>query len=172
MPAPGRSTPIDRVNKADVPIGLVERGEVFEQGAAFRVVHVFVFDRRSHLLLQQLGARRDRNPLRWGSSVAAYLHAGEDYFEAATRRLREELNLTTELTKHGSTFMIDQGSRKFITLYTTESEQPEIREPEHIQSIVFMPLEQIERQLETEPDRFTETFRHMFAFYRATSSLV
>jgi 16S rRNA (adenine1518-N6/adenine1519-N6)-dimethyltransferase len=78
VPAPGRSTPIDRVNKADVPIGLVERGEVFEQGAAFRVVHVFVLDRRGHLLLQQLGARRDRNPLRWGSSVAAYLHAGED----------------------------------------------------------------------------------------------
>src|ERR1700747_2339042 len=105
MPAPRASALIDRVDPADRPVGKVRRGEVFEKRAGFRVVHVFVFDWEGQLLLQQLGRHRDRNPLKWGSSVAGYLNAGEDYLEAAQRRLREELRLETPLAKFGSAVM-------------------------------------------------------------------
>jgi Isopentenyldiphosphate isomerase len=171
MPAPTESSLIDRVDNADRPVGVVSRGQVFALAVPFRVVHIFVFNRKGELLLQQLGKNRRRNPLRWGSSVAGYLHSGEDYVDAAKRRLAEELNLRTPLMKFGATVMIDQGCRKFITLYTTVATRPRILEPDHIEKVQFWPISKIEQRLSSAPGDFTETFRHVFRFYQSTSAI-
>lgn len=173
MPAPRASALIDRVDPADKPVGKVRRAEVFEERAGFRVVHIFVFDREGQLLLQQLGRHRDRNPLKWGSSVAGYLNAGEDYLEAAQRRLREELRLETPLAKFGSAVMPDQEARKFITLYLTKADQSAVTvaEPGHIESVRFEAVPAIRRQIEQWPENFTETFRFLFRFYLSTLRL-
>lgn len=94
---------IEVVNEANEPVGTVPRAEVFDRGANFRTVHVLPFNARGDLLLQQLSSHRERHPLSWGSSVAGYLHAGEDYVTAARRRLREELALEIPLTADGVT---------------------------------------------------------------------
>lgn len=173
MPAPSTSAQIDWVDPADKPIGKVRRGEVFSRGAGFRVVHVFLFNENGELLLQQLGRNRDRNPLKLGSSVAGYLNAGEDYLEGATRRLREELGLSTSLTKFGSAVMPDKGARKFITLYLTDTYASKVTlaEPGHIESLRFEPISEIHRQVEQRPGNFTETFLFLFRFYLSTMRL-
>ena len=170
MPAPRASAPIDRVDPADRPVGRVRRAEVFEQQAGFRVVHIFVFDAEGRLLLQQLGRNRDRNPLKWGSSVAGYLNAGEDYLEAARRRLREELLLDTPLAKFGSAVMPDREARKFITLYVTKAEQRavSVAEPDHIEALRFETVPAVRTQIEQWPENFTETFHFLFRFYLST----
>lgn len=172
MPAPSKLSPIDWVDEADRPVRQIERGRVFEVDAKFRVVHVFVFNPQGDLLLQQLGKKRERNPLKWGSSVAGYLHAGESYADGATRRLNEELGLRTALVKHGSISMQDHSSTKFITLYKTVATDPQIQEPDHIKALEYRPLAEISERLETEPEQFTETFRYVFRFFLATSQLV
>jgi isopentenyldiphosphate isomerase len=171
MAAPSASTLIDRVDDYDRPIGVVERGAVFEQHANFRVVHIFVFDTAGRLLLQKLGHKRERNPLRWGSSVAGYLYAGESYHAAARRRLREELGLEAELDPVGRTMMIDRGSRKFIMLFrtTVSANEPRIAEKDHIEDIRFWELTEIEEALARDPEIFTETFRHVFSFFKAVT---
>jgi isopentenyl-diphosphate delta-isomerase len=171
MPAPSPSALVDTVDSADRPIGTVPREAVFARAAGFRVVHVFVFDPEGRLLLQRLGRRRKRNPLKWGSSVAGYLHAGEAHLEAATRRLREELGLETGLAKHGSLWMSDRGCRKFVTLYTTCASDPRIGEPEHIEEIAFWSTVEVERGLAERPEEFTETFRFVYRFYESISRL-
>ena len=169
MPAPTLHSLLDRVDDTDQPVGRVQRGDVFRLGAGFRVVHVFVQDHGGRLLLQQVGASRDRSPLRWGSSVAGYLHAGESYVEAARRRLAEELGLDTPLTKLGAVRMPDDGATKFIELYGTASESAAIREPGHIERIDHWPLDEVERALDAEPERFTETFPYVFGIFRVAS---
>jgi isopentenyl-diphosphate delta-isomerase len=171
MPAPSASTPIDWVDAADRPVATVRRSEVFRRRAGFRVVHIFVFNDRGEMLLQQLGRQRDRNPLKWGSSVAGYLNAGEEYLEAAVRRLREELGLTTQLAKFGSAVMPDQGARKFITLYVTTASHPQVTEPGHIEGVLFKPISEIQSQMKDWPDNFTETFLFLFGFYLSTLRL-
>lgn len=158
MAAPSASGLIDRVDEYDRPIGVVERGSVFEQRANFRVVHIFVFDTTGRLLLQRLGRKRERNPLRWGSSVAGYLHAGESYKAAARRRLREELDLEAPLDPVGKTMMIDRGCRKFIMLYrtTVSASEPRIAEKEHIEEIRFWELREIEEWLARNSEAFTD----------------
>lgn len=172
MPAPNPWSPVDVVDDADRPIGSIERGRVLETGAKFRVVHIFLFNPQGELLLQQLSSERERNPLKWGSSVAGYLHAGESYADGATRRLREELGMETPLVKHGSISMQDHSSTKFITLYKTRTATaPHIVEPGHIESIRFWSLRELREELSRNPEQFTETFRYVFRFFEATSRL-
>lgn len=169
MAAPSASSPIDVVDERDRPVGTIERGRVLEEGKAFRVAHVWLVHQDS-LLLQQLGRHRRRHPLQWGSSVAAYLHAGETYSEAAERRLREELALHQPLRLFTLTRMQDEESLKSIALYLTEVSRPdlpEIREPLHIETLRFWTRAEIERELATRPETFTETFRHLYAVFTA-----
>jgi isopentenyldiphosphate isomerase len=167
MPAPTAATLIDVVNTRDEAVGRTPRGQVLEAGQNFRTTHVFVLNGRGELLLQRLSPARERHPHRWGSSVAAYLYAGEDYAEAARRRLAEELGLTSPLDEMGKLEMIDERSLKFVCLFKTQADQPSIREPGHIDGLEFLPLDWIRTAVAEDPDRFTPTFRDLFAkFWR------
>jgi isopentenyldiphosphate isomerase len=172
MPAPGSSSLVDWVDAADKPIAQVPRKEVFLRRAGFRVVHIFVFNEEGSLLLQQLGKDRERSPLKWGSSVAGYLNAGEQYLDGAVRRLWEELAVEAPLSKFGSVVMLDQGARKFITLYLASASGVVVNEPGHIESLRFESVANVEAWLSRSPDDFTETFRFLFRFYRSTLDLI
>lgn len=165
MPAPTLTTPIDIVDEQDQPVGLMERGQVLAAGANFRVAHIFVFDDAGRLLLQQLGQVRTRNPLRWGSSVAAYLHAGETYDEAAQRRLREELGLDVPVSFVDKVRMRDHNSTKFIGLYRAHAHRARNAEPEHLERLEYRDLAWVADALEREPELFTETFALLFPHY-------
>jgi isopentenyl-diphosphate Delta-isomerase len=172
MPAPRQNELIDLVDAVDRPVGQIKRGVVLEQEARFRVVHIFVFNPQGKLLLQRLGRNRERNPLRWGSSVAGYLNVGESYGDAAVRRLKEELGLAdTPLIKYGSIAMQDRSSTKFITLCTTVASDPRIAEPDHIEALRFWSIPKLEQELQQKPERFTETFRYVYRFFQTTSAL-
>jgi isopentenyl-diphosphate delta-isomerase len=162
---PGPTSLIDRVDDANRPIGRVRRADAFRVRANFRTVHVLVLNNDGDLLLQQLAPTRERNPCKWGSSVAGYMHAGETYRHAAQRRLAEELGLHTPLSEVGVTPMNDEGVTKFVGVYTTVSDKPQVAEPEHIEAIQFRPLSEIEQGISNQPDSYTETLRHVLDYW-------
>lgn len=162
MPAPTQASPIDIVTGDDQAVGTIRRGEALAQGANFRTAHVFITDGRGDLLLQRLARDRERHPCRWGSSVAAYLHAGETYEEAAIRRLHEELGLSLALDPVGKIQMRDMNSLKFVYLFLGRDGEPRIREPDHIGELTYRSTAEIARELTAEPDSFTPTFRRLY----------
>jgi isopentenyldiphosphate isomerase len=168
MPAPAKTSLIDWVDEEDRPVGRLPRGEVLRLGANFRTVHVFVFH-NDELLLQQLAPTRERHPERWGSSVAAYLHAGEDYEHAAHRRLAEELGLEGSLTRVGKTRMEDERSLKFVELYTLVDGPAEILEPDHIADLRYWDRDALERAIIESPECFTPTFLHLYRYLKRRS---
>lgn len=165
MPAPSPTSLIDVVDESNEPIDAVPRGEVFERRANFRTVHVLLLNGSGELLLQQLGPLRHRYPMRWGSSVAGYLRAGESYEEAAARRLSEELKLTTPVSPLGVLSMTDDGLIKFVGVFTTVADDPQIGEPDHIASLSFRPPARVREEINAHPELFTETLREVFAFW-------
>jgi isopentenyl-diphosphate delta-isomerase len=159
---------IDRVNRNDQPIGLIHRDEVFTKQASFRVVHDLVFNSRGELLVQQLASTRTRHPGYWGSSVAAYLFAGESYEAAAERRLSEELGVyNLPLRYVGKTSMVDQGSDKFIGVFAATSDGPFHFDKGHIERIEFLPRNVIHELQASGGRAFTPTFLRVLSFYES-----
>jgi 16S rRNA (adenine1518-N6/adenine1519-N6)-dimethyltransferase len=162
MPSPTSSNLIDVVDSHDREIGTVPRGAVLERGENFRTAHVFVFDRHGDLLLQRLAPERPRHPDRWGSSVAAYLFAGESYAAAAQRRLYEELEVDAPIREVGKLEMLDERSLKFVTLFFAYTDHPRIGVPTEISALAFRSTDWIEKELARAPGLFTPTFAALF----------
>lgn len=158
------------VNEQDEPVDAVPRVELRRHpGLHFRTAHLFVFDRRGHLLLQRLAAQRDRNPLRWGSSVAAYVRPGESYLDAARRRSGEELGITPSPSLIGITEMPDLRGTKHVALFRAGAGRRQVRiaEPGHIAELRWFSFDRIWDMLATDPVQFTATFVWLFARFFA-----
>jgi isopentenyl-diphosphate Delta-isomerase len=159
---------IDTVDRNDEPIGLIHRDEVFIKRASFRVAHDLIFNSRGELLVQQLASTRTRHPGYWGSSVAAYLFAGESYQAAAERRLAEELGVySVPLRYVGKTSMVDEGSEKFIGVFTATSDGPFHFDRKHIERIEFLPRNVIRELQASDARPFTPTFLKVLSFYES-----
>jgi isopentenyl-diphosphate delta-isomerase len=157
---------LDAVNEQDQRIGWVARGDVFRLKANFRVAHVFIFNHGGELLLQEIAATRSRHPGRWGSSVAAYVSSGEDYAQAAKRRLEDELGIPdANLVEIGKIQMIDEGCHKFVMLFSYRHSGPFAIDSSHIARVEFVPVDQVCESVENDPSRFTPTFVRLLDFY-------
>jgi hypothetical protein len=166
MVAPAEAMIIDEVDQADFPVGQIDRAEVFRLHAGFRVSHVFVFNSSGDLLIQRLALTRTRNPGAWGSSVASYLFASEDYDQAARRRVGEELGISAfTLGQLGKTEMIDDGCLKFISLFQLLNDGPFPYDRSHIDALEFAPVPAIKKMIEDGSRPFTPTFLRVFALY-------
>lgn len=149
---------LDRVDARDRVIGQVNRADALRFGANFRVAHLFLFNSRSEILLQQLALSRPRHPGCWGSSVAAYVASGEDYRQAIERRTRDELGVGLEnLERVCKTSMPEEGGTKFITLFTARSDGPFTVDSGHIAELQSLPLADVLRIRHSEPWTFTPT---------------
>ena len=164
----GEGMLVDAVDPNDVPVGVVQRSQVFSRKANFRVAHILVFDAKGDLLLQQLSPSRLRHPGYWGSSVAAYVFAGESYEAAAQRRLGEELQIhQARLWRIGKTSMIDEGCQKFITVFKTLRDGPLRFDRTHIERLEFVPMEEVHRLSASGIRTFTPTFLRVLSFYES-----
>jgi isopentenyl-diphosphate delta-isomerase len=138
---------IDVVDVADRKIGETERADVLSQAVNFHTVHLFLFDPAGRLLLQQLGANRDRNPLKWGASVAAYLFAGEPYEDGIRRRAFQELGIRINPDHVGKIEMVDEKSTKFVSLFRATYDGDVTPDPQHIETVRFASLMSFRRWL-------------------------
>jgi 16S rRNA (adenine1518-N6/adenine1519-N6)-dimethyltransferase len=164
--APSLTSLIDVVDEQNQPIGVVRRKDVFRLRANFRTVHVLIFNGRGELLLQRLTWTRDREPGRWGSSAAGYLHAGESYPEAARRRAAEERGIASPLTEVGVTCLHDEGIAQFLGVFTGTADHAGGTAPARLAEVAFRPLAAVEQDMAAHPDDYTETLRHVLAFWR------
>jgi isopentenyl-diphosphate delta-isomerase len=159
---------VDAVNGNDVPVSVIARAELFQRHANFRVAHDLIFNSSGELLIQKLARTRLRHPGYWGSSVAAYLFAGESYRDAAERRLAQELGVqNVNLEFIGKISMIDDGCQKFIGIFVGLYDGPFTADREQIEELEFMPLQQIHALSDSGTRLFTPTFLKVLEFYES-----
>lgn len=152
---------IDRVDDSDRVIGSIQRSDVFEQRANFRVVHVIVRNLAGDILLQKIGPGL-RHAGEWGSSVAGYLKSGESYRQAAVRKLSEELGVhAMNVTSHGRTRMHDSGCEKFIGVYSLQHAGAFTLRSPPSSDIEFLPEADLRDALRSRQRSFTATFVHV-----------
>ena len=87
------------VDKNDRISGYASRAEVHGNNLRHRAVHILIFNQIGDLYLQQRSRWKDRHPLKWDSSAAGHVTAGESYNETARRELKEELGVDVPLER-------------------------------------------------------------------------
>jgi 8-oxo-dGTP pyrophosphatase MutT (NUDIX family) len=138
---------VDIVDLSDRVVGVAPRAELVDRGLNFRVVHVLVGDRAGRLILQR-PARARRKAFQWGSSVAGHVRSGESYDQAARREYREELGVEPpELTHVGTTWLDEDGRRKFIGVFVAEDDREFRPDPEEVEFLSAHSRDQLWRFL-------------------------
>jgi 16S rRNA (adenine1518-N6/adenine1519-N6)-dimethyltransferase len=132
------------VDENDTVQGYATRAEVHGNNLRHRAVHIFIFNQSGDLYLQQRSRWKDRHPLKWDTSAAGHVNAGETYDETARRELKEELNVDVPLEKIFQMPASSHTGHEFIWGYrgfVLEAVQPNKCE---IEGGVFLPISVID----------------------------
>lgn len=111
------------VNENDEVQGVLKRGDIHALGLLHRAVHVLVFDSEGRLYLQRRSAHKDTHPGKWTTSASGHVDPEEDYAEAASRELDEELGLSLPLEEVGQIAACPRTENEFTRVFRAISKQ-------------------------------------------------
>ena len=150
----------DVVDENDNVICQKTRGEVHANKLLHRAVHVFVFNKRGDLLLQQRSMFKDAHPGVWDSSVSGHLDSGEDYAAAAVRELEEEMGIRVDEVPEeiGRISSCEETGWEHVRLYRT-SHSGSVKFPAaEVEAAAWFPLAELEAWIAARPEDFASGF--------------
>jgi 16S rRNA (adenine1518-N6/adenine1519-N6)-dimethyltransferase len=154
------------VDKNDRILGYANRPEVHGNNLRHRAVHILIFNQAGDVYLQQRSRWKDRNPLKWDSSAAGHLTAGERYDDTARRELKEELGVTMALQKMSKIPASKHTDQEFIWLYQGTATGDLEPNKSEIEQGAFFPPEIIDGWTSARPEDFAPGFLKCWKTYR------
>jgi 16S rRNA (adenine1518-N6/adenine1519-N6)-dimethyltransferase len=149
----------DVVNERNEVIGQETRGEVHKRKLLHRAVHIFVINSRGKIYLQQRSHLKDVSPLKWDSSAAGHLDAGESYAASAIRELNEEIGIEVTATELAAEIPAgDNTDHEFVELRLAKHDGPIRCLPEEIATGEWFIPEDIDAWVEARPQDFAKGF--------------
>jgi len=149
----------DVVNERNEVIGQETRGEVHKRKLLHRAVHIFVINSRGKIYLQQRSHLKDVSPLKWDSSAAGHLDAGESYAASAIRELNEEIGIEVTSTELAAEIPAgDNTDHEFVELRLAKHDGPIRCLPEEIATGEWFMPEDIDAWVEARPQDFAKGF--------------
>lgn len=142
------------------------KSDAHKLGLWHPTIHLWCYDKKGFVLLQQRGAHKDTYPLKWDVSVAGHVESGEAIILAAIREAKEEIGIdinteyleqvdliTTEKKHHAHFF-----DREFthIFLYPLTKDTPLKIQPEEVEAINWIPINQLENEILENNSKFIE----------------
>lgn len=156
------------VDEADTPLGKMEKMEAHRKALLHRAFSVFIFNSKGEMLLQRRAAGKYHSPGLWTNACCSHPRPGEETLAAASRRLKEELGITTTLTKlfdftYRSAY--DNGLTEFefdhvfVGIYDDRDIQPD---PAEVSDFCFRSSDDIQTDLQRSPAKYTTWFHLAF----------
>ena len=155
------------VNEKDEQIGLMPKMEAHEKAILHRAFSVFIFNDAHELMLQQRALTKYHSPGLWTNTCCSHQRDGESNIQAGTRRLQEEMGFTTSLSETTSFIYkapFDNGLTEHEydhILVGSYNEAPVLNE-EEVASWKWMPLEAVRKDIQKQPQDYTEWFKIIF----------
>jgi isopentenyl-diphosphate Delta-isomerase len=152
------------VDSDDRPIGTMEKMEAHVKGLLHRAFSVFIFDAQGRMLLQKRAADKYHSPGLMTNACCSHPRPGEDTAAAASRRLREEMGLSAELS-HVSTFTYRSEFANGLTehevdhIYKGVTSSDPVINPLEVSEYKWMQVADIKKDITENPDRYTTWFR-------------
>ncbi len=162
----------DVVDEDNQVTGTSTRGEVHANDLLHRAVHVFVFNKRGDLLLQQRSMLKDEYPGVWDSSVSGHLDSGEDYEAAAIRELGEEMGISGgEPEEIGLIKASAKSGWQHVRLYSVRYDGALKYPCAEIDAAIYFPLAEIEAWVKNRPEDFAGGFLECWRVFSESRSL-
>lgn len=153
------------VDDADREIGQMSKADCHAGGGVLhRAFSLFIFNGRDELLLQQRSAHKRLWPNYWSNSCCSHPRSGESMTTAIHRRLMEELGLRCTLEflfkfKYQAQYDTQGAEHELCSVFFGRSSTPVHANREEIADWRWLPLPELQRQLNDEADRFTPWFK-------------
>lgn len=156
------------VDKHDVEQGTMEKMEAHKNGGTLhRAFSVFVFNTKGELLLQRRALHKYHSGGLWTNTCCSHPRPGETVREAGHRRLEEEMGMQCKLVELFSfeyKAELDGGMTEWEldhVLLGLSNKEPSINE-EEVAEFKYMPLDDIDEDLNKNPQNYTEWFKICF----------
>ena len=85
------------VDENDNEIGIEEKMKAHEEAKLHRAFSIFIFNSKNEMLLQQRHDKKYHCPGLWSNTCCSHPRPDEDILTAAKRRLKEEMDIVTDL---------------------------------------------------------------------------
>lgn len=154
------------VDENDRPVGTEKRLKAHEgEGQLHRAFSIFIFNAKGELLLQRRSAKKPLFAGLWTNTCCSHPLPGEKTIAAARRRLQEECGFTTELQEVFAFPYVARDTqsglieREFDHIFVGEFHGIPIPNPNEIDAMVWISLEELTRNVLTAPEEYTPWFR-------------
>ncbi|MDZ7840568.1 MAG: isopentenyl-diphosphate Delta-isomerase [Gammaproteobacteria bacterium] len=149
------------VDENDNEIGNLSKDECHDgHGQLHRAFSLFIFNENGDVLLQQRSSQKRLWPMYWSNACCSHPRRGEDMPEAISRRLYQELGLTSELEflfKFIYQAQYDEvgSEHELCWVYLGRSSDDIVVNANEIADWRFVSADRLDRELAEEPGKFT-----------------
>ena len=155
------------VDEADRELGTEGKLRAHREARLHRAFSVFLFDAEGRMLLQRRAAEKYHSGGLWTNTCCSHPRPGEEVGAAARRRLEEEMGLRCELER-AFTFVyraeLDDGlwEHEYDHVFIGSVDVDPEPDPAEVEGWRWVAVEEVEREMEAHPERFTIWFRIAF----------
>ena len=155
------------VDENDKPIGAAGKMEVHQKGLLHRAFSIFIFNSQGEMLLQQRALDKYHSGGLWSNACCSHPAPGEEILQAASRRLKEELGLETELKKLTElTYKanLDNGltEHEYDHVFIGEYDGRLSVNKEEISDTCYQGMLSLQNSINSNPGNYTTWFRLIF----------
>jgi len=160
------------VDKNDNPIGKMEKIEAHKKGLLHRAFSVFIYNERKELLLQQRALTKYHTPGLWTNTCCSHQKENETNIQAGQRRLQEEMGFTVPLEEimaftYKAPFSNGLVEHEFDHILIGNYNYKPKPNPEEVNDWRWESLNNITKDINQNPQKYTEWFKIIFDKYLA-----
>jgi len=155
------------VDSQDEETGTAGKLDAHLQGLLHRALSVFITNDNGEMLLQRRAAGKYHSGGLWSNACCSHPCPGERPSDAASRRLKEELGLETDLQPIGTWYYqaeVGNGlsEHEFDHLFTGTWDGIPTPDPAEASETKWIDLDELRQQLKKHPEQFTAWFPQIF----------
>ena len=152
------------VDRMDREIGTEEKLKAHREGSLHRAFSIFIFNTVGELLLQKRADTKYHSAGLWTNTCCSHPRPGESHYDAARRRLNEEMGFDCELTEF---FSFIYHTKLENNLFEHELDHVFIGHydgqpapnPDEVDDWQWMNIDKLKQAVGANPDHYTHWFK-------------
>jgi len=157
------------VDEKDTLLEYKERAAINYEHDIFRTASLWITNSQGDILLAQRKFDKKVDPGKWGEAVGGTVEGEDDYEKTVLREAEEELGIKNMVVQLGPKQFITKPCQYFVQWYTAVIDEPIesfIIQPEEVEQIAWIPKDQLEAELHSDPDKYIASMPEIFALFR------